>query len=59
MDAVVKFSGMDRSYGGGKPGNVTGFVHKNPKSVLLFDEIEKANSRVIYLFLQLNLLRIL
>ena len=53
MDAVVKFSGMDRSYGSGKPGNVTGFVHKNPKSVLLFDEIEKANSRVIYLFLQL------
>lgn len=53
MDAVVKFSGMDRSYGAGKPGNVTGFVHQNPKSVLLFDEIEKANPRVIYLFLQL------
>ncbi len=34
------------------PGALTGFVTKYPKCVLLFDEIEKANSAVIHLFLQ-------
>lgn len=32
---------------------VTGFVSKNPKSIILFDEIEKAHINTIYLFLQL------
>lgn len=50
--AISEFCGTDRAYGG-KEGNVTGFVAKHPKSVLLFDEIEKAHPGVIQLFLQM------
>ncbi len=51
--ALGEFSGSDKTYRGSKEGNVTGFVRKNPHCVLLFDEIEKANVSVIYLFLQI------
>lgn len=37
----------------GSKNMVTGFVNKNPKSIILFDEIEKAHINTIYLFLQL------
>ena len=36
-----------------KEGLLTGFVKQNPKCVLLFDEIEKANATTIHLFLQI------
>ncbi len=52
-EANLQFCGMDASYKNAKMGNVTGFVHKNPHCVLLFDEIEKANISVIHLFLQI------
>jgi cell division protease FtsH len=45
--------GMGRSFHGAHPGTLTEFVEKNPEAVLLFDEIEKASSRTIYLFLQI------
>ncbi len=51
--AVMEFCGVDKSYKNPKAGNVTGFVHDNPRCVLLFDEIEKANFSVIQLFLQI------
>ncbi|MBE6609628.1 MAG: AAA family ATPase [Ruminococcaceae bacterium] len=51
-DAYFEFCGSDKMYNG-KPGNVTGFVAGNPKCVVLFDEIEKANLNIIYLFLQI------
>jgi ATP-dependent metalloprotease FtsH len=52
-EANIEFCGSDKVYKNGKAGNVTGFVEDNPRSVLLFDEIEKAHITVIHLFLQL------
>lgn len=49
----IEFCGISKSYKDHKPGRVTGFVKKHPKSVLLFDEIEKAHPTIIQLFLQL------
>lgn len=45
--------GMGRSYVGAHAGLLTEFVEKNPDAVLLFDEIEKAHSNTIHLFLQI------
>lgn len=52
-EANMEFCGFDKVYKSAKEGNVTGFVAKNPRCVLLFDEIEKAHLNVIHLFLQL------
>ncbi len=52
-EATLEFIGTDKAYKNGKCGNVTGFVERNPKCVLLFDEIEKAHINVIHLFLQM------
>lgn len=52
-DAVIEFSGADSVYKGSKEGNVTGFVRKHPRCILLFDEIEKAHMNVLHLFLQI------
>lgn len=49
----IEFCGSDKAYANAKAGNVTGFVEKNPKCLLLFDEIEKAHLNVIHLFLQM------
>ena len=51
-DALMELLGTNKSFQGNKEGGLTGFVAKHPKSVLLFDEIEKANIAVIHLFLQ-------
>ncbi|MFW6119010.1 MAG: AAA family ATPase [Planctomycetota bacterium] len=45
--------GMAKSYRGAHPGTLTELVEKNPNAVLLFDEIEKAHSNTIHLFLQI------
>ncbi len=50
--ALMELLGTNKSFKGDKEGSLTGFVEKNPKCVLLFDEIEKANISIIYLFLQ-------
>ena len=52
-EANIEFCGSDKVYKNGKEGNVTGFVDRNPRCVLLFDEIEKAHSVAIHLFLQM------
>ncbi len=52
-EANIEFCGSDKVYKNAKEGNVTGFVSKNPKCILLFDEIEKAHINVIHLFLQI------
>ena len=52
-EANLEFCGSDKVYRNSKPGNVTSFVAKHPKCVLLFDEIEKAHMCVIHLFLQM------
>lgn len=51
-DALMELLGTNKSFKGDKEGALTGFVEKNPRCVLLFDEIEKANIAVIHLFLQ-------
>ncbi|MEE0945441.1 MAG: AAA family ATPase [Acutalibacteraceae bacterium] len=52
-EANLEFCGSDKVYKNGKPGNVTEFVEKNPRCVVLFDEIEKAHMCIIHLFLQM------
>ncbi len=52
-EANLEFCGSDRVYKNAKPGNVTGFLAEHPKCVVLFDEVEKAHSNVIHLFLQM------
>ena len=46
-------TGMAKGYAGARTGMLTGFVLKNPNAILLFDEIEKASSQTIHLFLQI------
>jgi ATP-dependent Clp protease ATP-binding subunit ClpC len=41
------------SNGSSNPGVLTEFVHKHPFSVILLDELEKANPKVLDLFLQI------
>ena len=50
---VAMLVGMQRSYKGAGPGQLTEFIDTNPDCLLLFDEIEKADLGVIHLFLQL------
>lgn len=45
--------GFAPSYHAAKAGTLTGFVKQHPRCVLLFDEIEKAHTNTINLFLQL------
>ncbi len=52
-EANLEFCGSDKVYKNSKSGNVTGFVAEHPKCILLFDEIEKAHSCIIHLFLQI------
>ena len=49
----IEFFGFDNVYKNGQEGNVTSFVARNPKCVVLFDEIEKAHINIIHLFLQI------
>ncbi len=39
--------GMEAFYRDSRAGTLTGFVHANPRTVILFDEIEKAHDNVI------------
>lgn len=51
-EAVIELCGIDKAYRGAHEGVLTNYVKKNPKCVLLFDEIEKAHISVVHLFLQ-------
>ena len=52
-DALVSLIGADAVWKDSEPGELTTFLQKNPKSVIIFDEIEKAHLNVIHLFLQI------
>ena len=52
FDGVARLCGNDPMYHGSKNGILTDFVKKNPKCVVLLDEVEKAHINVIHLFLQ-------
>ncbi len=49
---VDQLTGLDKAIVNSSEGLLTGFVAKNPRCVILFDEIEKAHQSAIYLFLQ-------
>ena len=51
-DSLETLIGFDETYKDSKEGILTGFVKKNPKSVIIFDEIEKAGNDVLQLLLQ-------
>lgn len=52
-ESLDELEGISTFWKGSKPGVLTTFVDTHPKCVLLFDEIEKAHSKVIKLFLQI------
>ena len=52
-EAIQELVGFAPTWTGSEPGLLTEFVSKNPKCVLLFDEIEKAHIHVIRIFLQI------
>ncbi len=52
-EAIQELVGFASTWKDSEPGILTEFVSDNPKSVLLFDEIEKAHITVIRLFLQI------
>ena len=45
--------GFEKTWKDSQEGVLTGFVKKNPHSILLFDEIEKAHLNTVHLFLQI------
>jgi ATP-dependent Clp protease ATP-binding subunit ClpA len=51
-NAVDELAGSDKNYKASAEGQLTGFVAKHPRCVILLDEIEKASLDVIHLFLQ-------
>ncbi len=55
MDQTAEqvFRGTPKNYSQPKEGRVTAFVQKHPGGVLIFDEIDKADSSVVQLFLQI------
>ena len=52
-ESHCSFNGLNPSYKAATEGKVTGFVKRQPKCVILFDEIEKAHMNTLYLFYQM------
>lgn len=52
-DSIEEIAGISSFWKSSKPGVLTSFAKDNPKCVILLDEIEKAHSTVIRLFLRL------
>lgn len=52
-ESIQEFVGFAPTWKDSEPGILTEFVARNPKCVLLFDEIEKAHITVIRMFLQI------
>ena len=50
--SVERLTGIAKNFQGSQPGILTEYVKKNPRSIILLDEIEKAHMDVIYQFLQ-------
>lgn len=51
-EAAIEFCGSDAVYKNGKEGNFTSVIRKNPRCIVLLDEIEKAHISIIHMFLQ-------
>ncbi len=53
QNAADTFIGTNGTYKNSAPGKVTSFVSENPKSLLIFDEFEKAHHSILNIFLQI------
>ena len=53
QNAADTFIGTNGTYKNSAPGKVTSFVSENPKSILVFDEFEKAHHSILNIFLQI------
>lgn len=53
LNALEGLVGFEKTWRNAAEGVLTSFVYRNPKCVLLFDEIEKAHPQVILNFLQI------
>lgn len=51
--SAIQLIGSNAVFQNSKSGSLARFITQNPKSVILFDEIEKAHLNVIHLFLQI------
>lgn len=49
-DSHMGFIGSEFTWKHSSPGELTTFVHNNPKCIVLFDEVEKAHNDIIKLF---------
>jgi cell division protease FtsH len=45
-DSALTLRGTDNRYSNASPGELTSFVRENPKSIIVFDEFEKAHNSV-------------
>lgn len=52
-DSQMTLIGGDSGYKDAKEGMLTRYVRENPNAILLFDEIEKAHTQIVNLFLQI------
>lgn len=52
-DTVQGLIGFEPTWKDAAPGMLTSFVDENPSAIILFDEIEKASSSVLTIFLQI------
>ena len=52
-ESHCSFNGLNPSYKAASEGKVTGFVDRNPRCVVLFDEVEKAHLNTLHLFYQM------
>ena len=52
-EAYMDLIGFNKNYKDPEEGKLTHFVKKHPRSILLFDEIEKAHATTVNLFLQI------
>lgn len=52
-DSQPTLIGVDSGYKDAKEGMLTRYVRDNPNAILLFDEIEKAHTKIVNLFLQI------
>lgn len=51
--SITELMGSSKKFSGAEEGRLVRFVRKNPDGILIFDEIEKADRKVIHLFLQI------
>jgi len=52
-DAISRFRGFDKTFKNSRPGLVTSYIDKHPNTVIIFDEVDKADNSIKNILLQL------